>query len=82
MKEVSLLLLDVLLFDVLKEVPLLLFDVLLDVVISAGFFEEFLLDEGPNLDCARTELERELLDGRGGGIKALAEICRYLRKFR
>lgn len=45
LKEVPLLLVDV-----LKEVPLLLFDVLLDVDISAIFFEEFLLDEGPNLD--------------------------------
>lgn len=59
----------------MKEYPLLLFDVFLDVDISALRMEEFLLDEAPNLDFVRAELENELADGRGGGIRARAEIC-------
>lgn len=64
----------------LNEDPLMLFDVLLDVDILALCFEEFLLDEGPNFDLARTDDERGLADGRGGGIKALADICLYTNR--
>lgn len=59
----------------LKEEPLLLLDVLLDVDISALCMDEFRLDEDPNLDFECTEFEKELVDGLGGGIKALAETC-------
>lgn len=65
----------------MNEEPLMLFDVWLDVDISALSFEEFLLDEGPNFDLARIDDERDLADGRGGGIKALAEICLYKNRF-
>lgn len=58
----------------LKE-ELLLFELLLDVDISVLRIDEFRLDEDPNLDFARTEFEKELLDGLGGSIKALADTC-------
>ena len=62
----------------MKEEPV--FEVALDVEMSRLCFEKFLLDEGANFDLARIELERVLFDGRGGGIKALAEICLYLNR--
>lgn len=59
------------------EGPFLLLDVLL--LVDTSFllieFDGFLLDEDPNLDWACLELEDLLLDGLGGGIKALAELC-------
>jgi hypothetical protein len=62
----------------LKEEQVLLFDVLLDVDISALCVDLFLLDEGPNLDWERLELEAVMVAGRGGGIKTLAETCLYI----
>lgn len=61
----------------LKEDSLVLFDVLPDVDISAIRKGCLLLDEPPNLDFPRTGFENDLLDGRGGGIRARAEICLY-----
>ena len=76
--ELKLLLFPVFEFEdppALKEEPLLLFDVLLDVDNSALCMNECRLDEDPNLDFACAEFEKELADGLGGGIKALAETC-------
>lgn len=61
----------------LKEDSLMLLDVLPDVDISALHDGCFLLDEPPNLDLPRSEFENDLVDGRGGGIRARAEICLY-----
>lgn len=75
--ELKLLLLAFLEFEgalALNEDSLMPLDVLLDDDIGALCFEEFLLDDGPNLDLARA-------DGRGGGIKALADICLYIDRF-
>ena len=63
----------------LKEEPLVLFDVALDVDVTALSLKKLLLDEGAYFDFARTELEWDLVDGRGGGIKALAELCLYMK---
>ena len=52
----------------LKSELLLLFEVLLDVEISGLSLDEFWPEVDPNLDSF-------LFEGRGGGIKALAEIC-------
>lgn len=82
--ELKLLLLVFLEFEdalALNEEPLMLLDVLLDDDIGALCFEEFLLDEGPNFDLVRADDERNLADGRGGGIKALADICLYIDRF-
>lgn len=61
----------------LKEDSLMLFDVLLDEEISGLREYGFLLDEPRGFDLAGTEFG--LLDGRGGGIRARAEICLYER---
>lgn len=57
----------------MKSELLLLFDVLLDVEISDLCLDEFWPEEDPNLD-------NFMFEGRGGGIKALAEICLYKKK--
>lgn len=54
----------------LKSELLLLFDVLLDVEISDLCMDECWPEDDPNLD-------NFIFEGRGGGIKALAEICLY-----
>lgn len=58
----------------MKSELLLLFDVFLDVEFSGLRIDEFWPEDDPNLD--------NLFEGRGGGIKALAEICLYKNRKR
>lgn len=63
----------------LKSELLLLFEVLLEVEISCLCINKFWPEDDPNLVLAETGLGN-LFEARGGGIKALAEICFYKKK--